>query len=312
MMTTENTTLQTRQWLQESVKPSIDERIQEIFANEYSNDKLWYQLDSGGKRLRPGLVLLVSRLCGLQRETALDIACGAELLHTFSLVHDDVMDRDRYRRSQKAMWNKYGINEAINIGDLLYTHGLLILPDAVTNRACSTVKQMSTGQQMEFGFEERRDVTVDEYMTMVKYKTGVLFEFCVTAPLEMADSSLDLDQLQWIGPAFQIRDDLLDFESGKGREETGNDVKAGKRTVMAIHADDDRVYDLLDKPYEETSSEDVQEVMDIFEESGSFEYATQKMHSLTDRVSEVIDSLPSCEETDRLQDIRSFVVNRTV
>lgn len=309
-MTTNESATGTKEWLTQTVKPLVDERIAETLDDAYSTEKLKYQIETGGKRIRPGVTLLVAQITGLDREIALDVACGAELVHTFSLVHDDVIDRDRLRRGDPTFWSEYGIDEAINIGNLLYTNGLLQVPDQIIGDLCETVEEMATGVQMEFEFEDRRDVSVDEYLQMVEYKTGSLFSFCVSAPVTLSDRSLDVSGLQWIGPAFQIRDDLLDLEAGKGRERIGNDVRAGRRSILAVHADDEQVYDILDKPFEETTEADVQTVMKVYKTEGSLEFATKTMERFAEQTANTIDQLPDGEAADRLADLRSFAVDR--
>lgn len=97
----------------------IDDHIERSLRDDRYRERLWYQVGTGGKRLRPGLVLLVGELCGLDQQARRESAAGVELLHTFSLVHDDLVDSDRQRRDEPAFWGEYGQAEAVNIGDML-------------------------------------------------------------------------------------------------------------------------------------------------------------------------------------------------
>lgn len=297
-------------WLQEEVKPTVDERLREwLHEFEYA-DRLWYPISTGGKRVRPGLVLLISDLVDVPEREALDIAAGVELLHNFTLVHDDLIDGDELRRGEPTMWVKYGEGSAVNLGDMMFAKAILCFPGETRDLALETVVDVTHGEQMDIDFEDRRDITIDEYMTMVRRKTGALLELCVDAPLAIADAEFDLDGYASLGPAFQIRDDLLDFQQSKGRRHVGNDVRAGKRTLMTVHADDERVYDLLDKPFEETTEADVREVVDILEEHGSMAFAREKMRELTEEALDSLSALPTGETRSQLEELGRFLVER--
>lgn len=169
---------------------------------------------------------------------------------------------------------------------------------------------MTVGQQLDCALADRRGVTEEEYLEMVEHKTGALFELCLELPQTLTDTDLDIDGYSALWPAFQIRDDLLDFEAGTGRAEIGNDVRAGKRTLMAIHADDERVYDILDTPPAETTSDDIDTVQEIFEETESFEYARQRMDSLATEALTALETLPDSPQRQRLIALSRFCTVR--
>lgn len=297
-------------WLTKEVQPMIDDHIERSLRDDRYRERLWYQVETGGKRLRPGLVLLAGELCGLDQQACRDSAAGVELLHTFSLVHDDLVDGDHYRRDEPAFWVEYGQAEAVNIGDMLLAHALVLVPDEGTTLAAKAVRKMTVGQQLDCALADRRDVTEDEYLEMVEHKTGALFELCLGLPQHLTDTALGIEGYNALWPAFQIRDDLLDFEAGKGRAEIGNDVRAGKRTLMAIHAADERVYDILDKPPAETTDEDVATVQTIFEETGSFEYARQRMHTFATEALTALEPLPDTPQRQRLMALGRYCTDR--
>lgn len=299
-------------WLQNEVKPTVDRRLRDWLDEFEYADRLWYPISTGGKRIRPGLVLLVSDIADVPDELALDIAAGVELLHNFTLVHDDLIDGDELRRGEPTMWAKYGRGSAINLGDMMFAKAILCFPGETRDLALGTVVEVTHGEQMDIDFEDRRDISVEEYMQMVQKKTGALLELCVDAPLSVVDVEFDLERYASLGPAFQIRDDLLDFQSGKGRKKVGNDVRAGKRTLMTVHANDDRIYDILDKPFEETTEADVREVKDILEAQGSTEFARRKMRELTEEALDSLDDLPKSEARSQLAELGKFLVERDI
>ncbi len=300
------------QWLQEEVKPWVDHRIKEKLKNHEYPDRIWYPISTGGKRWRPGLALLTGRLCGLDKDDdrLANIAAGIELLHNFTLVHDDVMDGDEYRRGQPSAWRKYGEASAINLGDMMFAKAITLFPERSKERALDTVVEITIGQQIDLDSEGQKDISIEEYMRMIKKKTGSLLDLSLEAPQLISDKNIKLEKYSLLGPAFQIRDDLLDFEEGKGREKIGNDVRAGKRTLMIIHADDQRVYDILDKPFEETTKEDIEKVKKILEDKGSIEFARNKMEELANEALGSLSSLPDTEEKKKLEELGEFLIKR--
>lgn len=297
-------------WLQTQVKPRVDSHIKSVLEETPYTDQLWYPISTGGKRWRPGLCLAVGELMGVDETPLLDTAAGIELIHNFTLVHDDIEDGDRYRRGVPTVWVREGMPTAINLGDMMFARGISMFPQCIKDDAVEAVVEVTTGQQMDLDFEGRRDITVDKYLTMVHKKTGALLDLSVRAPQQLADTTLDIEGYASLGPAFQIRDDLLDFEEGKGRETIGNDIRSGKRTLPVIHADDDRLYDILDKDFEATNDDDIQEAIGILEHEGSFEFAHQKMHSLLNEALEATVGLPESEQTERLRGLARFLVHR--
>jgi len=299
-------------WLQEEVKPVVDERIKEKISPYKFSSPLIYHIETGGKRWRPGLTFIMGSLCGVSSEELLDVAAGIELLHNFTLIHDDVIDGDGYRRNKPTVWMKYGKDSAINYGDMMFAQAIRAFPGEVRDEATETALEIFRGQQMDLNFRERNDVTVDEYMEMIQGKTGELLNLCLEAPQVMSQTKFSLEDYSLLGPAFQIRDDLLDFEEGKGRKRIGNDVKEGKRSLMVVHANSEEVYRILDKPVEDTTEEDVEYVKEKLEEKGSMDFARSKMRDLCKKAVNSLKELPESEEKDMLEKFANFLVEREV
>ncbi|MFC7079334.1 polyprenyl synthetase family protein [Halorussus caseinilyticus] len=300
------------EWLKSDVRPVVDDRIADIVGDSSFSERLAYQVETGGKRVRPGLTLTAAELCGLERDRALDIAACVELIHTYSLVHDDLADGDRTRRGEPTFWDVFGRPDAVNVGDMLLSYALEALPESVTERAIATVRTMTEGQQLDFDFTGRRDCTVEDYLTMVWKKTGVLLDFCIAAPQLASGTTLAVDEkrLGRLWQAFQIRDDVLDLEPNSGRDAIGSDVRAGKRTLMAVHADDEAIYDILDKPPAETSDADVEFVRERSEAHGSIQFARHRMRVHARDAVRTLDDLPDCPQRDRLLSLCEYVVAR--
>jgi geranylgeranyl diphosphate synthase type II len=214
-------------------------------------DPLRYFLQIGGKRVRPMLTLLSAELFGSTSEKALPQALCIEVFHNFTLVHDDIMDEAPLRRNQQTVHEKWNRDVAILSGDVLMikAYQLLgnidakLLPPAfeLFNK---TAIEVCEGQQMDMDFEERSDVSIDEYIEMIRLKTSVLLGCAleigaIVAEASDADRKAIYDFGQHIGIAFQIQDDILDLyttDPEKFGKQVGGDVIANKKTILHLTA----------------------------------------------------------------------------
>lgn len=303
-------------WLEEDVKPVVDERIADVLSLYDRTEVQEYHVGTGGKRWRPGLVILMGNICSVEDYKILNMAAGIEMIHNFTLLHDDIIDGDERRRNELVAWKKFGRNRAIIAGDSLLTLGIggvtMNGGGKLAEIATDYIQRIYDGQMMDMEFDRRRSVSTGEYMEMAKKKTGLLLELALRAPQVASGKRFDLGDFHMLGPAFQIRDDLLDFESGKGRERIGNDVRAGKRNLMVVHADSDELYEILDKPFGETTQSDVEDAYRILKEKGSLEYAERKMKRMAESAAESLTSLPDCAERRKMEEMARFLVERNV
>jgi geranylgeranyl diphosphate synthase type I len=189
----------------------------------------WTGLGAGpeatGKRIRPLLLLLTTASCGADWQIALPAAAAVELVHNFSLVHDDVQDNSDKRRGRTTVWMKWGIPMAINAGDALFVLSNQAIMDLTNSHLASTVVQAATilhatcldltrGQYLDMSFEGRTDLSIENYWLMIGGKTSALLSACthIGALLGGADSDLQETYRQFgyhLGLAFQVQDDIL-------------------------------------------------------------------------------------------------------
>ncbi len=209
----------------------------------------------GGKALRPTLCLLACEAAGGDWQTALPAAAALELVHNFSLVHDDIQDHDPERRHRPAVWSVWGEAQAINAGDALLALGRLAVlklgregvpAERVTEAArvldeCTL--EIVEGQALDISFEERLDVGEDAYLEMIEKKTGALFDCALRlGGLAGADDPAISEALgrcgRWLGVAFQIRDDMLGVWGAENR--TGKppaaDIRNRKKSLPVVYA----------------------------------------------------------------------------
>lgn len=283
-----------------------------------------YILSNGGKRIRPVLTLMSCGLCGEPEETAIPAAIAVELLHNFTLIHDDIMDQAESRRGNPSVHIRWDEPSAILAGDGMFVQAMLSLqslPDQISHKRISDIflKGINTvceGQALDMEFEQRNDVTISEYLRMIEGKTAAL----ISASMQMGGlcAGADDEQLEHLGVighslglAFQIQDDWLDVTAdpetfGKRK---GGDIYEGKKTFLMLSAlercNDSqrkriRTY-LSNLPM---SDEQVEETIGIFQECG----ADREAKELSDRYyQKAIESLNRFEDSRYKQDLKQLI-----
>ncbi|MCF7740345.1 MAG: polyprenyl synthetase family protein [Candidatus Marinimicrobia bacterium] len=225
----------------------INDRLRHIDIPESIQtfrESLEYALQGQGKRIRPVLLLLVGTSLGRTVEDLMPAALAIEILHTFTLVHDDIMDEDNMRRGKATIHEKWNPNTAILSGDGLFALAYRELMRAKHSRVGEIGIQFSEallkiceGQARDMNFEQRDDVTPREYLDMVELKTGVLLGLSCKIGAMLADADQEivhrLDGFgRKLGQAFQIQDDVLEISSDEEQmgKSLGSDFAAGKKT----------------------------------------------------------------------------------
>jgi len=208
-----------------------------------------YLLSIGGKRMRPVLLLMACEMFDQDVTKALDAALAVEVFHNFTLAHDDIMDEAHIRRGQPAVHIKYNTNSAILSGDLMLIKSYELLSSDTGASSFDTLFhifnkaaiEICEGQQMDMDFEQRQEVTIDEYLTMIEYKTAVLLGASMQMGALIGGASMsDAEQLYKfavnLGIAFQINDDVLDAfgDPSKVGKKAGGDIAQHKKTFLWI------------------------------------------------------------------------------
>ena len=213
-------------------------------------DPIRYTLASGGKRLRPTLLLSVMAAYGADCMTGMDQAAGLEMFHNFTLLHDDVMDNADVRRGRPTVHRRYGRDTAILSGDTMLTMAYMLMAKCDVRILPGVLKLFNVtaigvyeGQQLDMDFEDRKDVTVDEYLEMIRLKTAVLLACACEMGAMLAGASAEDQRALYdfgvmLGLAFQLQDDYLDTYGDPlvfGKE-IGGDIANAKKTWLLITA----------------------------------------------------------------------------
>ncbi len=286
---------------------------------------------AGGKRIRPFLVMISCESVSGDATNALPFAAGLELMHNFTLVHDDIMDHSMLRRKLPTVHVKYGEPAAILSGDLLFAKSF----EAILNTSVdfSILKQLQLdfidciiaiceGQQLDIEFELQKTVTEQVYLDMISKKTGALFELSGKGggligggnPQEVA--ALKTYGMA-LGLAFQIWDDYLDMSSkttilGK---DIGNDIRNGKKTLIAVHClshvngEKKQFFNNI-FGNRNASDHDVAKVYDLFRELGSVEYAQQRALQYIDQAKDAIAVLRPSDAKELLYQLIDYIIQR--
>lgn len=288
-------------------------------------DKItWYIVQRKGKQVRPMLVLLSARLFGPITEASYTAASLVELLHTATLVHDDVVD-DAYERrgffSINALWkNKI----AVLVGDFLLSQGLLLSVRQQQFRLLEivsrAVKEMAEGELLQMEKARRLDIQEDIYYDIIRQKTASLIAAaCSAGAASTATDEADVERVRLFGEktgmAFQIRDDLFDFGTDDVGKPLGIDIKEKKMTLPLIYALSKtdrptrrRIINIVKNESEKT--EKVAEVIQFVRQSGGLEYAREAMYRFRQEALDLLHQVPDSEARQALHDLVMFVTER--
>jgi len=286
---------------------------------------------AGGKRFRPFLTMLSCESVSGDPQKALPLAAGLELIHNFTLVHDDIMDHSMLRRNLPAVHVKFGEPAAILAGDLLFAKSfeavLAITIDFPTFRQLqkdfiNCIIAICEGQQLDMEFEARKTVTEQEYLEMISKKTGVLFELSGKGGAIVGGGTPDeIVALQTygmsLGLAFQIWDDYLDISSTKATlgKDIGNDIRNGKKTLIAVHSLTHATgtqKKQLDDTFgnRDASDDDIAMIYDIFRDLGSVDYAQHRALSFVNQAKQAISVLAQSEAKELLIQLIEYTIQR--
>ena len=284
----------------------------------------------GGKRFRAILPRLVGEATGSAHEGHYTLGSSIEIIHNFTLVHDDIMDQDPIRRGLNAVHVEYDDATAINAGDAMLAVGFEILADSdeispenlkfLVQSIGEMVRRVAEGQQEDFDFEQRDYVSEEEYIAMIAGKTSAMFETCAEtgAKLAGADSETVENMAEWglkLGLCFQLMDDLIDITGDTKTlgKPAGSDVVQGKKTLIAIHAlDSGNDLPVFSKVYGkgECTDEDLAKAVEELRNNGSIDYAMDRAMRYHSEAHSILDGLESSHALEVLRQLTDMQLTR--
>ena len=313
-------------------------KTKEIWKNTGNNhdmlyDSLTHIIWSGGKRIRPVMCMLACEAVGGDSTKILPTAAGIEFLHTFTLVHDDVMDRAPLRRGVPSVHSIWGEPIAITAGDALFSLAFKAIASnanvkgvspfrvkKVLDLAAEKCLDLARGQTLDLVFEEAEDINIKDYLEMVKLKTSSLMEFSLQAGAILGGGTQqEIEALgkfgALAGTAFQIQDDILDIEGKKTGKEQCIDLYKGKKTFIVLHTlkkvlpeEKHKLISILNKKTKK--AEEIKQLVDIIKNSRSIEYAKKTANKLMKNAEKHLDQLKRNTGRENLKKLIRYLMSR--
>ncbi|MDP6212599.1 MAG: polyprenyl synthetase family protein [Candidatus Thalassarchaeaceae archaeon] len=315
----------------DSIKDFVEDSIEELVLEKMSSrlDKPVMSIASdvllgGGKRYRPILAILSYKAAGgSNHREALDLALSSELIHTATLVHDDVYDQSKMRRGKPTIHSTHGTSHAIITGDYLFTLGFELgarYDERIVGRVRDACAGIASGEILQFEHINDLNTRPEDYYAIIDGKTAGPFAAGCSSAAMIAGSSEEVSDALWgygmeLGRAFQLVDDILDLAGGDliGKPR-GTDVHEGKMTLPIIYGltmlhgtNRDQLKDVLTN----FGDDRLQELVELLEKAGSFEYAKLLVSNHVERALDHIEVLPDSEEKEMLTEIALISESRT-
>lgn len=322
------------------VTTTVNLMIEKMLSHQSEPRRLYdaskYLIQAGGKRLRPFLVLKSCELVNGDPDLALPVAVAIELIHNFTLIHDDIMDDDDKRRGVPTVHVLWGIPIAITAGDMLFAkayeailkyvdlskvppRGVLMVLEALTDATISICE----GQALDILFEEKKNISEKEYFDMISKKTSQLLKLAAKVGAIVGEATpKQVRRLgnygYYIGIAFQVIDDILGLtaeEEVLGKP-VGSDIREGKKTIIIIHAlshanNTQRSHILSTLGNKTASDVRVKETTGIIKSLKSIDYAFKKASEFIDKAKLELSTFPSSPTKEVLLNLCDYIVSRS-
>ena len=309
------------------------EQYKELFStvmshgNDFLGAALNYIKQRKGKLMRPMMLLLMAKEHGEVGQKALISAVALEMLHTASLIHDDVVDESGERRGQASTNRAYGNQVAVLLGD--YILSLLLRQTALTGdlRIVETVSSLggtlSEGEIFQLSNIERQEVLEEEYYRIIRHKTAALFAACAKLGALSANADeTDVERAEKfgeiVGTCFQIRDDIFDYyDDNRIGKPTGNDLMEGKFTLPAIYAinkcADEKIWKIVEKVKKRTaSSDEIADIVEFTKAHGGIEYARNVMDEYRSEALSLLQGFSNVDVRHALTLYLNYVIERDI
>jgi octaprenyl-diphosphate synthase len=315
--------------VQELLKQESD-AVDQLILHRLSSDVVLinqlgaYIINSGGKRLRPMIVLLSSLASGYQGDKHILLAAVIEFIHTATLLHDDVVDSSDMRRGKATANDIWGNEASVLVGDFLYSRSFEMMVEAGNMRVMDilshTTNNIAEGEVMQLLNINEPDISEQRYDEVIRAKTAILFEAAarIGAVISVQDDAIEQSMAsygQHLGVAFQLVDDLLDYSSSSEAlgKNVGDDLAEGKPTLPLIHAMQhaspaDR--ELLGDAIRSGGLEKINQVIAIIESTGSLAYTSLRASAEAELAKQALSKIPDSVYKDAMMTLADFSVQR--
>ncbi|MEW5760798.1 MAG: polyprenyl synthetase family protein [Candidatus Thermoplasmatota archaeon] len=286
---------------------------------------------AGGKRLRAILPMLVADAISGESKKAIPFGIAMEIIHNFTLIHDDIMDKDIFRRGVPTVHTKFDEPTAINAGDALFARAFEVLCKLkvsdnilriIIGDVAKMVREIGEGQQWDLDFEKRSDVSINEYLRMIEKKTALMFQICCKGgAIISGGSKKQINSMakygKYLGICFQIWDDYLALTSDfkKFGKELGNDIRRGKRTLMVIYSwekckekEKNFLNSILGK--ENASIDEINAVIELMRNVGAIDFAKNFAESYAEKAKKFLYSLEESKHREALFELVNYMLRR--
>lgn len=284
-----------------------------------------YIAEANGKQIRPIALLLSAQLCGEINQKTIDYAIVVELLHTATLIHDDVVDSASERRGQASVNTKFGNQIAVLLGDyilsLAITRGIRARDFTVLDVMGKLAQGLAQGELTQLVFSKGLNINEENYFEVIREKTAILLASCtelgaISAGADTEDVNILREIGENLGLCFQIKDDIFDyFEQKKIGKPTGNDIREGKITLPLIHALNtaprtisEAMSSIITK--QDYTPENIFKLTEFAKAYGGIEYAEFHMRNIKDKTTALLDKYPASEAKTAMIGLVDYIIER--
>jgi len=314
--------------IRDIVNRAISNYIKNVDAPKDLADASFHLIKSGGKRIRPIILLKVIEMFGGDPNDGIPASIAIEFLHNFTLIHDDIMDKDEFRRGVKTTHILYGESMALLAGDFLFSIVFNILSEKYDKDKLKMLVEIMSNASLEICKGQAMDInpdkyinSINDYMKMINLKTASLIEASAVSGTIIAGKYNYIGSIKdfgrKIGLAFQIADDLLGIlgDPKKTGKPVGNDIRNGKRTLPILYT-----LERLDKSNrmeflnifgrEDAADKEISRAVELIKSTGAIEYSRNYMLKLAKNAIEILNKFEGSYAKDFLEDLVYFIVYR--
>jgi octaprenyl-diphosphate synthase len=284
-----------------------------------------YIVGSGGKRLRPAVVLLAASACGYSGTAHYQLAAVVEFIHTATLLHDDVVDDSELRRGRATANSLFGNPASVLVGDFLYSRAFQMMVELKNMRVmevlANATNTIAEGEVLQLLNCHDPDVDEDDYLRVIRFKTARLFEAAGQLGAIVSQASREVEEGlarygAHLGTAFQLIDDVLDYSGNHAQtgKNLGDDLAEGKPTLPLIHAmkhGTSAQRDVIRAAVQHGGLQEFRPVLAAIEETGALDYARRQADLEAKRANAALDALPGSPSRDSLIQLAAFAVSRS-